>query len=168
MRFEDETNNRSADIPVRSNISWPARRQECRRSGRNRDLSHLESELESGARNPSQKNAGPMRGIKLCDGGALGRRRVDSSAAKTRRANGGMLWPQGRANPAQEHEDRRFATRPLVAARFRKEAVLTLFESVTYLFVPAGTRIPYCGNVLVWAARFFEIKTRVGLFVFPK
>ena len=63
-----------------------------------------------------------------------------------------------RANPAQEHEDRRFATRPLVAARFRKEAVLTLFESVTYLFVPAGTRIPYCGSVLVWAARFFEKK----------
>ena len=56
----------------------------------------------------------------------------------------------------------------LVAARFRKEAVLTLFESVTYLFVPAGTRIPYCGSVPAWAARLFEIKTRVGLFVFPK
>ena len=27
---------------------------------------------------------------------------------------------------------------------FRKEAVLTLFERVTYWFVPAGARLPYC------------------------
>ena len=63
-----------------------------------------------------------MRGINLRDGGALGTRSADTSAAKTRRANGGKLWPQGRANPAQEHEDRRSATMPLVAARFREEA----------------------------------------------
>ena len=99
-----------------------------------------------------------MRVINLREAGTLGTSSADPSAAKTRRANGGTLWPQGRANPAQEHEDRRFATRPLVAARFRKEAVLTLFESVTYLFVPAGTRIPYCRSVTAWAARFFEKK----------
>ena len=46
--------------------------------------------------------------------------------------------------------------------------MLTLFESVTYLFVPAGARIPYCGSVTAWAARLFEIKTGVGLVVFPK
>ena len=88
-----------------------------------------------------------MRVINLRVRVAGGTRSADTSAAKTRRANGGTLWPQGRANPAQEHEDRRSATRPLVAARFCKEAVLTLFESVTYLFVPAGARIPYCGSV---------------------
>ena len=63
-----------------------------------------------------------------------------------------------RTNPAQEHEDRRFATRPLVAACFRKEAVLTLFESVTYLFVPAGARLPYCGSVPAWAALILQRK----------
>ena len=44
--------------------------------------------------------------------------------------------------------------------------MLTLFERLTYLFVPAGARIPYSCSVLVWAAWFLK-KTRGGLFVFP-
>ena len=65
---------------------------------------------------------GSWRGINWRSRGAGGRKGADASAAKTRRANGGGSGRKAGAHPVPELEDRRSATRPLVAAGFREEA----------------------------------------------
>ena len=66
------------------------------------------------------------------DGADPGGGGAGAGAAKTRRTNGGMFWLQGPNQPRSGVWDRRSATRLLVAAPFREEVVLTLFERLTH------------------------------------
>ena len=91
-------------------------------------------------------NPGSRRENNLLGRGVGGTRGAEAGAAIPRRANGGMRGPRGPGQPRSGAWDRSHATRPLVAASHREVAWLTLFERLTYLFVPAGAGFPDHGS----------------------